>query len=481
MTSPQPRKTAVLTICLAAYLMILVDNSVVFTGLPTIERSLGFSPPALSWVQNAYTLTFGGFLLLGARLGDLYGRRRVFVLGIVLFTASSLAVGLARSPAWLIAARAFQGTGSAIAAPATLALLTSTFPAPGERTRALALYGAMAGGGAAVGLVLGGAITGLISWRYGFFVNVPIGIAIAVAARRWVGESERRRGRLDLSGAITSTLGMTALVFGMVHAAEHGWSTPLTVAPLGAGALLIALFVLNERRAPQPITPLRLFRSRERSGAYLARLLFVGAMFGFFFFTTQLLQGAYGFSPLQAGLAFLPMTLVNFPVALTVPRLTRRFGNSLVLAAGLTVTAVGMGWLSRANPEHSYALAVALPMTLVGAGQGLAFAPLTAAGVSGVSGEDGGAASGLVSVAHQVGGSLGLSVLVTVFAAADESGLGPAELLAHRVSAALRVGTGMLVLALLVALALIVRPAPGARTPEKRNKNDRKLDPVLWH
>ena len=281
---------------------------------------------------------------------------------------------------------------------------------------------------------------------------MPIGIALILAAPRYLPETERRPGRFDLAGAASSTLGMTAVVFGIVHAGTAGWADRLTVASLAAGAVLLALFVANERRAEQPITPLRLFASRERAGAYAARILFVGAMFGMFFFLTQFLQGVDGYSPLRAGIAFLPLTLVMFSMVLVVPRLIARLGNARLLAGGVATALVGMVWLSQLSATTPYLSGIALPMMILGIGAGAAFTPLTSSGVAGVAAEDAGAASGLVNVAHQLGGSLGLGVLVTVFAAAAPRVNG----LAHAVSASLTVGAVMLALALAVVVATIL-------------------------
>ena len=461
-TAPTSR-TSVLLIILASYFMIVLDISIVITALPKIHAGLHFSATGLSWVQNAYTLAFGGLLLLGARSGDILGRRRMFIVGLALFTAASLAVGLAQSPAWLLSARAIQGVGAAILAPSTLALLSTAFPDGRERTRAVAYYGAVAGVGASVGLVLGGVLASWLSWRLGFFINVPVGIAMMLAAPRYLTETGRRPGQLDLAGALTSTVGMTTLVYGIVRSAGAGWSDPLTRGAIVAGPVLLALFVLNEWRADQPIMPLRLFTRHERVGAYAGRVLFLGAMMGFWFFITQFLQGVYGYSPIGAGLAFLPMTLANFAVAVAVPQLTRRFGNAHLLAGGLTITLIGMAWLSRLSADTSYPTGVALPMVLIGIGQGATLGPITASGIAGVSAKDAGAASGLVNVAHQLGGSLGLGILVTVFAAAGASGLDARGVLAHRVATALTAGTAMLALALVVVVALIVRPGPATR------------------
>jgi EmrB/QacA subfamily drug resistance transporter len=461
-------RTAVLAIVLTSYLMIVLDISIVITALPQLRHGLGFSPTSLSWVQNAYTLAFGGLLLLGARAGDILGRRRTFVAGLALFTLASLAIGLAPTAALLLLARAVQGVGAAILAPSTLAMLTTTFPAGPERTRAIGYYGAVAGVGASLGLVLGGVLADWISWRAGFFLNVPLGIALLLAGRRLLPETEPRPGRLDLLGALSSTIGMTALVYGLVRSAEAGWSDPLTIAALAVGIVLLALFVFDQYRAPQPIMPLRLFASRERTGAYAGRLLFLGGMLSFWFFVTQYLQGVLHYSPLATGFAFLPTTVVNFAVALAVPWLTQRLGNARLLAGSLLLAVIGMVWLGRVSADSSYLTAVALPMLLIGAGQGGALAPLTSGGVAGVAAEDAGAAGGVVNVAHQLGGSLGLGLLVTVFAAAGSADLGARDLLAHQIGAALTAGAVLLGLAFVIVAVLIVRPAKPSTTSMAR-------------
>ena len=345
-------------------------------------------------MQNAYTLTFGGLLLLGARAGDILGRRRVFVAGIALFTLASLLGGLAQSASWLLAARAVQGIGAAIAAPSTLALLQVSFPEGPERTRAVGAYSAVAGGGGSIGLVLGGMLTTWISWRWGLFINVPIGIVLIVLAPRVLPETERRPGRFDLTGAATSTLGMAALVYGFVRAATSGWGDPVTVTVFVASAVLLSAFVVNERRAEQPITPLHLFASRERSGAYVARMLVVSGMFAMFFFMTQFFQGVMGYSPLQSGLAFLPVTAVMFAVVRLVPRLVPRFGSVRLLVGGVAMAFVGMVWLSRLTADTPFFPSIVLPMALLGLGIGSALVPLTTAGIAGVEPDDAGAASG---------------------------------------------------------------------------------------
>jgi EmrB/QacA subfamily drug resistance transporter len=464
---------AVLAIICASYLMIILDVSIVLTALPRIHTALHFSSTNLSWVQNAYTLTFGGLMLLGARAGDLLGRRRTFMFGIGLFTGASMLAGVAQSPGWLLAARAVQGVGAAIAAPASLSLLMVSFREGQERVRALAWYSAVAAGGGSVGLVLGGMLTDWVSWRWGLFLNVPVGAALIWAAPRYLPETERREGRFDLPGAATATLGMTALVYGFVRAAEAGWGDRVTVASFALSVVLLVGFVFNEMRAEQPITPLRLFASRERSGAYLTRMLVVSGMFAMFFFLTQFMQGARGYSPLTAGLAFLPMTIVMFAMIRVVPRLTGRVGSTRLLVGGLALDLAGMAWLSRLGEGTPYFPGIAVPMVLMGIGIGLALTPLTGAGIAGVDPDDAGAASGLVNTSHQLGGSLGLGILVTVFASASRSvadqphaGVGPGGLakleLAHGVSSALTGSTILVALSLLVAILAVRRPPAAA-------------------
>jgi EmrB/QacA subfamily drug resistance transporter len=453
---------AVLAIIVTSYLMVVIDISIVLTGLPKIQQGLHFSPTSLSWVQNAYTLVFGGLLLLGARAGDIFGRKRMFIGGLALFSLASLAIGLAQSPAWLLGSRAVQGVGAAILTPSTLALLSTHFAEGPERTRALSYYAAAAGVGASVGLVLGGLVADLVSWRLGFFINVPIGVALIAGTRRFIAETPKRPGRFDVIGAVTSTLGMTALVFGIVHSAEAGWSDPFTLASLAAGVLLLVFFIWNQAHADQPVLPLRLFASRERSGAYAARLLFLGGMVGFWFFTTQYLQSVLNLRPLEAGLAFLPTTIPNFAAAMLVPRLTRKLGNARLLAIGLVIGIIGLAWLGHVTAHTPYLTGVALPMILIGIGQGGVLGPLTVSAVAGVRREDAGAASGVVNVAHQLGSSLGLAVLVAVFAWGTTDTPLPREALAHHIATTFQASTVMLCLALGLVLTFIVRSRPQA-------------------
>ena len=464
-TTASPNKTAILAIILISYVMIVLDISVVLTGLPKIHQELGFTDAGLAWVQSAYALTFGGFLLLGARAGDILGRRRMFILGMAIFTLASIAIGASQSSAWMLSWRAVQGLGSAILAPSTLALLQTNFGEGEERVRAVSLYSAAAGVSATIGLIVGGVLADWLSWRVGFFINLPIGIAMILAARVYIPESAKRPGALDIPGAITSTLGMSALVYGFIRSAQSGWDA-MTIATLVAAVVLLAAFVQIERYAKQPILPLRLFSDIERSGAYAARVLYLGAMVGFFFFTTLYLQEVAGFRPAVTGLAFVPATMLHVPIAILVPRLIGRFGRNAVLVFGMVIGIIAMGWLSRAGIGSNYWTAVALPMLLIGISQGLTLSPLTSSGVARVSKDDAGAASGAVNVAHQMGSSVGLSVLIAIasLGSADLTGV---DLTAFRVSHAFDAGTVMLMLALLIAVMTII---PAARRLDRNQE-----------
>jgi EmrB/QacA subfamily drug resistance transporter len=447
----------VLAIILTVQLMIVLDASIVITALPEIHTDLGFSPTGLSWVQNAYTLTFGGLLLLGARAGDLLGRRRVFIGGLSLFVGASLLGGLAQSEAWLLGARALQGVGAAIAAPSTLALLTTTFAEGAARTRAISMYSSASAAGASIGVLLGGLLTDLFSWRWGLFINVPIGAAMIALAPIHLPDTEPRRGHFDLAGAATSVLGMSAAVYGFIRAATEGWADPVTVGAFTSAIVLLGAFVSIERRADHPITPLRLFADRTRSGAYAARMLAVGGMFSMFFFLTQYLQGVRGESPLEAGISFLPMTLVLFALVRVVPRVAARIGDLPLLMGGLVIAATGMAWLSQITASTNAVTGIGVPLVLMGIGMGAAFTPLTTAGIHAVGTEDAGAASGLVNVAHQVGGAIGIAVLVNVFAGAGGRSGSPGDF-AHALSTALSGSVVCLLLALTVVVAVMWRP-----------------------
>jgi EmrB/QacA subfamily drug resistance transporter len=416
-----PTPGIALIIMLAAQLMVVLDMTVVNIALPHIATGLHFSSASLSWVMNGYTLAFGGLLLLGGRAGDILGRRRMFVAGIALFTAASLAGGLATSAAWLLAARVAQGVGGALASPAVLALVITSFPEGRARTRALAIYTAVVTGGSSLGLVLGGVITQWLDWRWVLFVNVPIGIAVVAITPLFVAETPRQPGRFDLAGAVTSTAGVASLVYAFIEAASDGWGSRTTIAAFALAAVLLALFVAVERRIPQPITPLRLFASLSRSGSLLARLLLVAGMFGMFFFLTQFVQEVLGFSPLRAGIAFLPLTIALFAVSRLAPRLVARFPAKPLMVAGLLPVIGAMAWLSQVSPGTSYVTGLLGPMLLLGAGMGIVFVPLTSASLAGVAPEDSGAAASLVNVMQQVGGSIGLAALVSVFGTVTRS------------------------------------------------------------
>lgn len=410
-----------LGVILLCQLMVVLDLTIVNIALPSIQSALHFSRTELSWVLNAYALTFGGLLLLGARAGDLFGRRRMFLAGIGLFTLASLAGGFTTSAGLLLFARAAQGTGAALASPSALALLMIRFREGAERARALALYTAVSIGGSAVGLIAGGVLIEWTSWRWVFFVNVPIGILLLFLARRELPETPSRPGRIDIPGALTSTLGMTALVFGFVHAASDGWRTGATVTAFVLGSGLLLAFVAIERRALTPITPLRLFADRDRSISYVARLLMVGGTFGMFFFLSQFLQEVLHYSALATGLAFLPLTIALFAASqLSARTWLPLVGARRLMAGGISLSTIGVLLLSQLSQSSSYALVLG-SLLLFGIGNGTAFVPLTAASLAGVDPADAGAASGLVNVMQQVGGSLGLAVLVTVFGSAARS------------------------------------------------------------
>ncbi len=447
----------ILGVVLTAYLMILLDLSLVYTGMPEIGKTMNMSSVMQTWVQNAYLLCFGGFLLLSARLCDTFGRRRVLQIGVVLFTLASLVIGISQSPYELIAARAVQGLGASILAPSVLATISTTFPEGAQRTRALAWYSVVAGAGASLGLVLGGIFAGLLSWRIGFLVNIPIGIALVFAVARYIPENAPTAGKFDVMGAITSTVGVGLLVYGLVNAAEAGWLDPITLTALVLSVAVLGLFLWHESRVDVPVLPLRLLRSRERSAAYLARMLYVGSIGSFFFFGTQLMQRVLGYSAFQAGLGFLPMTVVRFAAAMAIPRVTRAIGGVPMLMGSLLLICVGLLWLANAGADASF-WQLAQPMVVIGIGNGAAMAPLTTSGVRGVEGRDQGAASGLVNVAHQLGGSIGLSVLVVVFAANTNPQLTGAALMSHQVSAVF-IGAAVMNLLALFLTAIFILPA----------------------
>ncbi len=404
-------------VCLAQF-MVVLDATIVNVALPSIQTDLDFSQGSLQWVINAYTLVFGGFLLLGGRAGDLFGRKRIFLAGIVIFTAASLANGLSQSGGMLIAFRALQGLGAALVSPAALSIITTTFAEGEDRAKALGVWSAIAAGGAAFGLLLGGVLTDLLSWEWIFFVNVPIGVATFVMSTRYVPESvaPERPDSIDLPGAISVTAGLMVLVFALVKAGDYGWSSVRT---LGLGLVAVALlagFVLIESRSKAPLIRLSLFRSRNISGANATMLLVIGGMYAFFFLVSLYVQGVLGYSPLQAGLAFLPFTVGIIIGAGVSQPIARRIPVHYIALIGIGLAIVGLVILRGAGVDGTYLgnlLPGIIPMSI---GMGMTFLPLTLVATTGVSASDAGLASGLFNTSQQVGGALGLAVLSTIAA-----------------------------------------------------------------
>ncbi|MGW2444197.1 MFS transporter [Streptomyces sp. NPDC001675] len=408
-----------LTVIAACQLMVVLDATIVNIALPHIQDALKFSTTDLTWVVSAYTLTFGGLLLLGARAGDILGRRRVFMTGILLFTFASLLGGLAQEPWQLLAARALQGVGGAIASPTSLALITTTFPEGPERNRAFGVFAAVSAGGGAIGLLAGGMLTDWLDWRWVLFVNVPIGLLIAFLAPLYISESERHPGRFDIAGALTSTAGMASLVYGFIRASEEGWRDGLTLGSFGAAVVLLVAFVLTELRAKEPITPLKMFADRNRSGTYVIMLSLAAAMFGMFFYIVLFVQNVLGYSAIKAGLAFLPVTFAIAVGAGLSQRFLPTLGPKPFMMTGSALVVTGLVWQTFITPESSYLGGVLGPMLVFGFGMGLNFVTVTVTAVSGVAQHEAGAASGLLNATQQVGGSLGLSILTTVFGSAS--------------------------------------------------------------
>jgi len=409
-----------LLVIATAQLMVVLDATIVNVALPHIQRTLGFSGSGLEWVVNAYALAFGGLMLLGGRAGDLLGRRKVFIAGLILFSAASLAGGFATSQAWLLAARAIQGAGGALVAPAALSLITTTFGEGKPRNRAMGVYAAMSVAGGAVGLIAGGLLTTYASWRWVLFVNAPIGLAAALAAPRVLRESPTQRGRFDLPGAITGTGGVTTLVYGLVNAATSPdgtshWGDARVVASLAASVVLLAAFAVIETRTEHPLLPVRLLADRNRTGANLIMLCVGAAISGMFFFLTVFMQAVWGYSALRTGLGYLPLTAGILVSSGAAARLVSRIGARPLLLAGAPAAAGGMYWLSRIS-EHgsSYADGVLGPLLVIAVGLGLLFVPVTLVAMSRVADEESGVAASLRNTGQQVGGSIGLAVLGTV-------------------------------------------------------------------
>jgi len=408
-----------LAVIATAQLMVVLDATIVNVALPHIQHALGFSGTGLEWVVNAYALSFGGLLLLGGRAGDLLGRRRVFIIGLVLFSAASLAGGLATSQAWLLAARAVQGAGGALIAPAALALIATTFAEGPARNRAMGVYAAMSGGGAALGLVAGGLLTTYLSWRWVLFVNVPIGVLTAAVAPLVLPRSARRRGRLDLPGAVTGTAGVALLVYGLSNAGTDPrgvshWADPKVAASLAAAAVLLTIFVVIEARSKNALMPLRIFANRNRSGAYLIMLLIATAMLGIFFFLTIFVQDVLGYSALKAGVAFLPFAGTLVVISGLASQLVTRAGARPLMLAGAAATSGGMYWFSHISVHTTYRVGLLGPSLVTAAGLGLLFVPLSLVALTRVRDQDSGLASSLLNTGQQVGGAIGLAALGTV-------------------------------------------------------------------
>jgi EmrB/QacA subfamily drug resistance transporter len=475
------RLALALTVISTSQLMVVLDATIVTVALPSIRTALHFSAVNLEWTISAYTLAFGGFLLLGGRLGDVFGRRRMFIVGISIFTLASLAGGFATTSAWLIAMRAIQGIGGAISAPTALALIGETFPEGPSRTRAMGVYAAMSGAGGAVGLLLGGILTSALSWRWVLFVNVPLGLLVIFMAPRVLARSgERARVRLDLPGSITATLGMTALVYGLVRAPVNGWGDSITYASFVVAFVLLTAFVVIEMRSDHPILPFSLLADRNRSASYIVMFTLAGGIFAIFFFLTLYLQTAKGYSPLEAGLAFFPFSVGIAATSQIVAKLMKRFPPRTFVTVGPFMASLGLFWLSRLEVQSTYVNGVLGPILVLAVGLGLTFVPVVLGVTSGVRPADLGIASAVLNTAQQVGGTLGLAVLVTIAADATKNALSSAVVprdsqhareialaaTLHGYTTAFVVGACIAFAAFLVALVAIHTAAPtDAPTP----------------
>jgi EmrB/QacA subfamily drug resistance transporter len=412
------RWIALVLLCMGS-LMIVLDTTIVNVALPSIRASVHFSQTSLAWVVNAYMLTFGGFLLLGGRLGDHFGHRRLFVGGILLFTVASLVCGLSTTQGMLVAARAVQGFGGAIVSAVSLSLIVSLFVEPSERVKAMGVFGFVAAGGGTLGVLLGGVLTDLLTWHWIFLVNVPIGIAVCVLSVRLLPRSGAARagGRLDAAGAVIVTTALILAVYAIVNGNQAGWLSGQTVGVLAGAGVLLAAFLVVESRVDSPLMPLGLFRRRNLATANVVGVLWAAAMFAWFFLSALYLQLVLGYTPLQVGLAFLPANLIMAALSLGLSaKLVMRFGIKRPLVGGLTLAAVGLALLARA-PVHGHYLDNLLPsMILLGFGAGAAFNPLLMAAMGDVEQSEAGLASGIVNTSFMMGGALGLAVLASVAA-----------------------------------------------------------------
>jgi EmrB/QacA subfamily drug resistance transporter len=416
------RWLALMVLCLGV-LMIVLDTTIVNVALPSIRTDLGFSETSLVWVVNAYMLTFGGFLLLGGRLGDLFGHRRLFLLGITLFTIASLACGLSNSQALLIAARAVQGLGGAVVSAVALSLIMNLFSEPGERARAMGVDGFVCAGGGSIGVLLGGLLTDALSWHWIFLVNLPIGVAVYALCLALLPHLPGHAAgeKLDVGGAVSVTLSLMLAVYAIVNGNEIGWTSTQTLGLLGIAAALLAVFIAIEARVRHPLMPLRLFRLRNVSVANVMGVLWAAAMFAWFFISALYLQLVLGYSPMQVGLAFLPANLIMAAFSLGLSaKLVMRFGNRGPLAFGLLLAAAGLALFARAPVDGSFLLDVMPGMTLLGLGAGIALNPMLLVAMSDVAPSESGLASGVVNTSFMMGGALGLAVLASLASARTE-------------------------------------------------------------
>ncbi len=468
---PRVDATTVLVLVAVAQFMVVLDATVVNVALPTIQSNLGFSEQNLSWVLNAYTLMFGGFLLLGGRFADAFGRRRLFMAGIAVFSGASLICGVSQSEGMLLVARGLQGLGGAMVSPAALSIILTTFAEGHERNRALAVWGAIAGAGGAVGLLLGGVLVQALSWRWVFFINVPLGATVLALAPRVIPESRApgtTRG-YDAEGAIAITLGLMALVFTLIKADTWGWTSVQTLAGFAGAAVLIAAFVLVERRHENPLVPLRIFSNRSLAASDATMLVVAAGLFGVFLFCTLYLQQVLGYSALETGVAYLPWTLTTIAVSTLASRIVDRFTPKPVLLGGLVMATAGFLLLSRVSGHDDYASHVLPAMIVLGAGLGMTFVPITISATSGVAPADSGLASGLLTTTQQVGGSLGLAILSTVSTTrlgnALEAGAPLPVALTHGFKGAFIAAAALCALGLVVAIALL--PSPRRRSADE--------------
>jgi EmrB/QacA subfamily drug resistance transporter len=416
LSTPRSKNIALLLLAMTQF-VIVIDASIVNVALPSIGTALNFSRDDLSWVVNAYTLTFGGFLLLGGRMADLLGRRRMFMLGLILFSLASFAGGIAQSEGWLIAARAVQGLGAAIVSPAALSIITTTFADGPERNRALGIWGAVAGADGAAGVLLGGILTSGLSWRWVLFVNVPIGLIAAALAPRVLVESrsDDASKSFDIPGAVTVTAGLALLVYAVVEAVNAGWGSTATLLRLAGAAVLLIAFVIIETRERHPLMPFTIFRLRTLRGANIVGLLIGMSLFSMFFFISLYLQDVLGFSPIKTGISYLPLAVGIIISAGVASQVVTKIGFKTPLIAGLVLIAAGLLWFSQVPaPGGSYAADVLGPSLLAAVGLGFAFVPVTIAAVTGTEPDEAGLASGLINTSQQVGGALGLAILATV-------------------------------------------------------------------